>query len=291
MSKKGVLYKVRRKLQVIAYDLTSPEFVSKIYFKKVMGHKLNLKDPKTFNEKLQWLKIYEWPKNELAIQCADKYCVRKYIEKKGLKDTLNELIGVWDNVNEIDFDKLPKQFALKCVHGCGYNIIVPDKDKLDITKTKKQLKKWMKEDFGKFNAEPHYSKIKPKIICEKFLGGNMTDYKFFCLNGRVEFMYIASGFGEGIEEKMTYLDKDGNIAPFRRLGYDIKEDIELPKHFNEMKKMSEKLAKDFKFVRVDWFEVNGKIYFGELTFTPSGALMKISPEKFDYELGKKLNIK
>lgn len=290
MSQHGKLYNVRRKLQIAFYDVSSPETVSKVYFKKFMGYKLNLENPKTFNEKMQWLKLREWPNNELAIKCADKYRVREYIKEKGLENTLNELIGVWDNADDIDFDKLPKQFALKCNHGCGYNVIVDDKNKINIAETKQKLNKWLKEDFGKFNAEPHYSKIKPKIICEKYLGGNMTDYKFFCLNGKVEFMYIASGFGEGVDEMMTYLDKDGKIAPFQRTSYKIKPDIEIPENFEKMKKLSEKLAKDFKFVRVDWYEVDGKIYFGELTFTPSGCLMKITPQKYDKILGDKLKI-
>ena len=290
MSQHGKLYKIRRKLQIVFYDISTPEIVSKVYFRIVMGYKLNLKNPKTFNEKLQWLKLRDWPTNELVIKCADKYRVREYIKEKKLENTLNKLIGVWDNADEIDFDKLPKQFALKCNHGCGYNVIVSDKSKIDVKEVRQKLNKWLKEDFGKNNAEPHYSKIKPKIICEKYLGGNMTDYKFFCLNGKVEFMYIASGFGEGVDEKMTYLDKNGEITPYQRTNYKIKEDIVVPKSFEKMKKMSELLAKDFKFVRVDWYEVGGKVFFGELTFTPSGCMMKVEPAKYDKLLGEKLKI-
>ena len=290
MSQHGKLYNIRRKLQIVFYDISTPEIVSKVYFRIVMGYKLNLKNPKTFNEKLQWLKLRDWPTNELVIKCADKYRVREYIKEKKLENTLNKLIGVWDNADEIDFDKLPKQFALKCNHGCGYNVIVSDKSKIDVKEVRQKLNKWLKEDFGKNNAEPHYSKIKPKIICEKYLGGNMTDYKFFCLNGKVEFMYIASGFGEGVDEKMTYLDKNGEITPYQRTNYKIKEDIVVPKSFERMKKMSELLAKDFKFVRVDWYEVGGKVFFGELTFTPSGCMMKVEPAKYDRLLGDKLKI-
>lgn len=290
MAHKGMLYKLRRKMQVLMYDLTSPEFVSKIYFRKVVGYKLNLKKPHTFNEKIQWLKLYEWPNNELAIKCADKYGVRDYLKDKHMDKYLNELLGVWNNADDINFDKLPKQFALKCTHGCGYNIIVDDKETLDIEKTRKQLNKWLKEDFGKFNAEPHYSKMKPKIICEKYLGGNITDYKFYFFNGKFEFMYIASGFGKGDDERITMFDKEGNIAPFRRTDYKIMPDAKLPKHFEEMKKLGVELAKDFVFVRVDWFEENNKIYFGELTFTPCGGMMKIEPIEYDEILGEKLII-
>ena len=290
MKKRSIFYYIRRKFQILTYDITSPEFVSKIYFKILLKYKLNLKEPKTFNEKLQWLKLYEWPKNYLAIKCSDKYKVREYIDENGMSDYLNELYGVWDNANDIDFNKLPNQFVLKCNHGCGYNIICDDKTKLNLIETKKILNKWLKEKFGKFNAEPHYDKIEPKIICEKFLGGNITDYKFFCFNGKAEFMYIASGFGNGIGEQVSFFDKDGKKAPYRRTDYPVKEDAALPEKFEEMKKLSEELAKDFKFVRVDWFEENNKIYFGELTFTPCGGLMKIDPIKYDMEWGNILNI-
>lgn len=290
MQNKKIIYKIRRKIQVFTYNITSPEFVSKLYFRILLKYKLNLKKPKTFNEKLQWLKLYEWPNNELAIKCSDKYRVREYIKEKNKEKYLNDLYGVWDNADDIDFSQLPQQFVLKCNHGCGYNIICDDVNKIDIKVTKKLLNNWLKEKFGKFNAEPHYDKIEPKIICEKFLGGNITDYKFFCFNGKVEFMYIASGFGNGIEEQISFFDKNGNKAPYKRLDYPVKNDAELPNDFNEMKKLSEELSEDFPFVRVDWFEENGRIYFGELTFTPCGGLMKIEPQEYDLMWGELLKI-
>ncbi|MBQ4528075.1 MAG: glycosyl transferase [Clostridia bacterium] len=287
---KGLVYKIRRKCQVAALKLTSPEFMSKIYFKAVLGKKLNLKNPQTFNEKLQWLKLYEWPNNPIAVQCGDKFTVREYVEQKGMGEYLNDLIGVWENVDDIDWDSLPNQFAMKCTHGCAYNIICDDKSKLDIEKTKKTLKQWMKEDFGKFNVELHYSKMKPRIICEKFLGGNMVDYKFFCFKGKSEFMYIAQGFGKGDNEQITFFDKAGKKAPFGRSDYPVYEDATLPESYEKMKALSEELAKDLPFVRVDWFEVDGKIYFGELTFTPCGGLMKITPDEYDGIWGKLIDL-
>lgn len=293
MSERGWKYNLRRKLQVLAYNLTNPEFMSKIYFKIVLKEKLNLNNPQTFNEKLQWLKLYEWPNNKLAIKCSDKYLVREYIKEKGMEKYLNDLYGVWENANDIDFNKLPNQFALKCNHGSRYNIICDDKSKLNIEQTTKQLNKWLKEKFGKFNAEPHYDKIKSKIICEKFLGGNITDYKFYCFNGKVEFMYVASGFSSNAtsQEQISFFDKYGNKASYKRMDYPVKDDAELPRNFDEMKKLSEELSKEFKFVRVDWFEENNKIYFSELTFTPCGGLMNIEPKKYDFEWGKLINIK
>ena len=127
MSKnESLFYRIRRRGQVIAYRLTSPEFVSRIYFKHELGYKLNLQNPTTFNEKLTWLKLYEWPNNPKAIQCADKYAVRSYIESVGKGEILNDLIGVWDSAKKIDWNSLPNQFALKCNHGCGYNCITPN---------------------------------------------------------------------------------------------------------------------------------------------------------------------
>lgn len=289
--KKSLIYKLRRKCQVIAYNILTPEILSKIYFRIVVGKNLNLKNPQTFNEKLQWLKIYYWPHNEEAIVCADKYEVREYLINKGYGEYVNELYGVWKSADDIQWDKLPQQFVLKCNHGCGYNILCPDKSKLDVKETKKLLKSWMKEDFGKFNAEPHYSKIKPYVICEKFLGGNIVDYKYFCFGGKVEFMYVAEGFGEGMGEKISFFDKDGNKAPYKRLDYPVYDAAQKPINFEKMKEMSEELSRDFPFVRVDWFEVDGKIYFGELTFTPCGCMMTIEPDSKDDEWGALIDIK
>lgn len=286
---KGIIWTIRRKLQVLAYDLTSPEFVSKIYYKHMMGYSLNLKNPTMFNEKIQWLKLYEWPNNPLAIQCGDKYTVRSYIEDKGLGQYLNELIGVWENIDDIPWDKLPNQFALKVSNGCGENIICEDKSKLNVERAKKQLRKWVKEDFGKYNAEPHYSKMPTHLICEKYLGGNMTDYKFFCFNGKVGYMNVTSHPNGNI--LIAGFTADGNPTPFKRTGdavYD--ENAKLPKHFGQMKELSEKIAADFPFVRVDWYEVDGKVYIGELTFTPNGGLGRIEPREYERYWGDQIDL-
>lgn len=274
---------------ILQYKI-GPEYASKKIYKKAFNKELNLDNPKTFNEKLQWLKLYYWPQNEKAIQCADKFRVREFLSERGYGEYLNELYFDWESVGEIDWNKLPDQFVIKCNHGCGYNIICADKSKLDIEKAKKSIKKWMKQKFGHFLAEPHYDKIKPHIICEKFLGGNMVDYKFFCCNGKVEFMYIAEGFGEEGVKKISFFDKFGQEAPFKRSDYPAYDNVKKPQKFEEMKKMSEVLSKDFPFVRVDWFEVEGKIYFSELTFTPGSARIPFEPEIYDEKLGELLDI-
>lgn len=287
---KGVSYRIRRKGQVIALKFTSPEFVSKLYFKHLLGYSLNLAEPKTFNEKLQWYKLYYCPNSKSIIQCADKYAVRFYMEMKGYGEYLNDIIDVWDKAEDIDWNVLPEQFAMKCTHGCAYNIICDAKSEIDIPRAQKQIKTWMKEDFGLFNAEPHYSKMKPRVICEKYLGGDILDYKFFCFHGEPQFMYIAQGFGKGINERITFFDMDGHIAPYKRGDYPILETATAPERFEKMVRMSRDLSKDFPFVRVDWFEVNGRIYFSELTFTPCGGLMKIEPEEYDAIWGDMFDI-
>lgn len=169
MERDSFIYKARRKIQVVAHKLFSNEFMSKLYFKIVLKEKLDLKNPRTFNEKLQWLKLYYYPQNDLAVKCADKYRVREYIKDKEYENTLVPLLGAWDNVEDIDWDSLPNKFVLKCNHGCAYNIVCNDKTEFDRIKAKKQLNTWLKEDFGAFNIEPHYSNIKKhKITCEEF---------------------------------------------------------------------------------------------------------------------------
>ena len=166
MERDSFIYKARRKIQVVAHKLFSNEFMSKLYFKIVLKEKLDLKNPRTFNEKLQWLKLYYYPQNDLTVKCADKYRVREYIKDKGYENTLVPLLGAWDNVEDMDWDSLPNKFVLKCNHGCAYNIVCNDKTEFDRIKAKKQLNKWLKEDFGAFNIEPHYSNIKKhKITC------------------------------------------------------------------------------------------------------------------------------
>lgn len=290
MSKnESLFYRIRRRGQVIAYRLTSPEFVSRIYFKHELGYKLNLQNPVTFNEKLTWLKLYVWPNNPKAIQCADKYAVRSYIDSVGKGEILNDLIGVWDSAQDIDWNSLPNQFALKCNHGCGYNLICSDKSKLDGNQVIKRFDKWMHEDFGEYNAEPHYDKIKKKIVCEKFLSGDVINYNIYVFNGRVVFFSVAGGLGDGVGEHLTYYYADGKLAPFKNKDYPVKEE-KLTNLLPQMMEMAEYLAKGFPMVRVDLFDVGGKIILSELTFSPGGALIRFDSYDADKWLGDQLDI-
>ena len=291
MERDSFLYKARRTAQVIAHKFISNEAMSKFYFKIVLKKRLNFENPQTFNEKLQWLKLYYYPFNRTVIQCADKYAVREYIERKGYGNLLVPLVGYWENAKSIEWEALPDRFVLKCNHGCAYNIVCNDKSKLDINKTTTQLNKWMKEDFGAFNIELHYSKIKPHIItCEEFLGDNITDYKFFCFNGEPKFIYVSNDLVHDRQAQIGFFYLDGKKMPLKREDYTDIPSVELPSFFNEMLGVAKDLCKDFPFVRVDFFLANGRYYFAELTFTPSACMMPFNPDKYDLEWGKLLNI-
>lgn len=285
MSDRGFIYDIRRKMQVLAFDIFGPKIMSKLYFKIVLKQNLNLDNPKTFNEKIQWYKLNYCPQHKLIITCTDKYRVREYLEKKGLFEYQVPLLGVWERVEDIKWNELPNKFVLKGNHGCAYNIICNDKETFDIPAAIKKLKRWLKEDFGKFNAEIHYSKIKPCIICEKFIESDnkaLVDYKIHCFNGEPRFVLICS------ERNLNHYNRNYYDINWNKLKYarDIKGDFEKPDSFNEMLRISRIIAKDFPFVRVDFYYVNGKIMIGELTFVPAGGLNAALTREVDLELGK-----
>lgn len=291
MERNSYIYKCRRKIQIVAHKVFSDEFMSKLYFRIVMKKKLDLKNPITFNEKLQWCKLYYFPKNPLVVQCADKYAVRSHIEKKGYASKLVPLLGVWEKAEDIDWDALPNQFVLKCNHGCAYNIVCSNKAALDKEATVKQINEWMKEDFGAFNIELHYSQIKhKKIICEQFLGETIVDYKFFCFNGEPKFIYVSNDLIHDRQAQIGFFYLDGSKMPLKRDDYTDIPSVELPPFYVEMMDMAKKLCSEFPFVRVDFFLANDTYYFAELTFTPGACMMPFNPEKFDAEWGQLITL-
>lgn len=273
----------------------SPTLTSKLYYFIKFHKKLNLRKPETFNEKLMWIKLKEYKNNELVSACADKYKVREYIENNGCEEILNEILYVYDDVKEINFDKLPDKFVLKCNHAAGYNIICEDKTKLDEKKVKRQLRKWLKTDYWKFVAEVQYKNIKPKIICEKYLDSksesSIEDYKIYCFHGEPKFCMVCVGRNLG-KPKYYFVDKNWKVMKINKTGLSVPENfkIDKPKCINKMYEYAKKLSKPFKFVRVDFYEYKGKVIFGELTFTPAGCIDKNYTEGADIELGKLINI-
>ena len=301
LKKNPLIFAVHQKLQekkfkmVSEMSLTDPEKVSKIRYKNIFGVEPDLENPKTFNEKLMWLKLNKYADDPLVSQCSDKYAAREYVEKCGLGHTLNDLIGAWDRAEDIDWSSLPQRFAIKCNHGCGYNLICQDKSKFDTKKATEQLDAWMKDDFWKEYAEVHYRTIPKKIICEKYLEGKgnalPVDFKIYCFNGEPEYI------GNFIERDLVtdeilrgYFDLDWNPSPVFK-GEMQPELFERPKTLETMLEYARILAKPFPFVRVDFYEVDGKIYFGELTFTPTGCLATYYTEEAQQKLGELLDVK
>ena len=252
--------------------------------------KLNWEKPKNIVEKNFWMQFNT--DTSLWSECTDKYLVREYVRKKGYGELLNELYGKWDNANEIDFNKLPNQFVLKTNNACGTVLIVKDKSKLNLNKTVRKLNKWLKYRYGIIAGQLHYLKIKPCIIAEKYLEddssnlGSLIDYKFFCFYGEIESICVHSNRDLTTHDfKVDVYDTNWNELPVSLWKSGIK--FSRPKSLDKMINACYKLGKDIPFVRIDFYEINGKAIFGEMTFTPgSGFLTK---EYYDY-LGSKLDI-
>lgn len=279
-----------------AYFLSgvSMPLASKLLYIWRFKRPLNLKEPKRLNEKLMWLKLNKYAKNPVVTACADKVAVREYLEEKGFGCLLNGLIGVWESADDIPWDTLPQKFALKCNHGCGYNIICQDKSTFDVEKAKEKLNKWMKEDYWRINAEPNYRDIPHRIICEEFLSGKdgklPVDYKFYCFNGKP--LYIGNFIERDLDAHTIirgYFDTDWNHIPICKTPIEISR-FPRPETLEKMVNLAEKLSEPFPFVRVDFYECDGKVIFGEFTFTPTGCLGTYYTEEAQIEYGKQLRI-
>lgn len=249
----------------------------------------NIKKPETFYDKIQYLKINN--KFEGYENFVDKYKVRKYIEEKIGGMYLIPLIGVYRDVNEINFDYLPKQFVLKANHSSGQNIVCRDKDSIDIDKIKKKLHRWINENFYYKLREIQYRNIKPLILCEKYLedsSGELMDYKFFCFNGKPKFVQVdVSRFSN---HKRNFYNLEWKKLDWKCKHDTCKEGLEQPINFEKMIEVASKLSEDFPFVRVDLYNVNGKVYFGELTFTPGAGIELYEPKEVNKLLGDLIDV-
>lgn len=265
------------------------ELYIKCMYRAQMGRKLNLKSPKTFNEKLQWLKLYD--RKPLYTQLVDKYEVRKYIEKEIGNEYLVPLVGgPWDSPEDIDFESLPDQFVLKCTHDSGGLIICRNKTQLNIKEAKKKLKRCLNRNFYYISREWPYKDVKPRIIAEMYMedscSHNLKDYKLFAFDGVAKALFIATDRQvEGEDTKFDFFDLN-----FKHLdiinGHPNADSIPArPSLLAEMQSIAEKLSKGFPELRVDFYEVNGKAYFGELTFFHWSGLVPFEPEKWDETFG------
>ena len=267
-------------------------YIEKLYRAR-MGRDLNLENPKLFSEKLQWLKLYD--RNPLYTQLVDKYRVREYVAEKLGEEYLIPLLGVWDDPDEIDFDALPDQFVLKCNHNSGTGMcICRDKSKLDYDKVRKELKKGLREDFYRKNREWPYKDVSRKIICEQYLTDStgseeLTDYKFFCFHGEVKCFKVD--FGRFLEHHANWYDKAGNLLPFGETVCTpcFERTIVFPQNLNDMFYAAEKVAEDCQFMRVDLYNVGGRIYIGELTLIPAAGWGTFTDSRWDEILGQWLH--
>jgi len=273
----------------------SPELTCRILFYSAFRRRLDTKNPKTLDEKLCTMKITEYAHHPLIPLCVDKYRVREYVTSKGLGSLLNECYAVYERPDDIDWEALPQSFVLKCNHGCGYNILCPSKKDLDIPAARRRLKRWMREDYWRLNAELNYRGIPKRIICEKYLCSEehpvLKDYKVYCFHGKPYCMMVCVGRGEG-KTRFYFFDPDWNLLRINPDSIAAPEGltVEKPAGVREMFEYARILSEDFRFVRVDFFQVGEKIIFGEMTFTPASGMDKNRLPETDRLLGSMLHL-
>jgi hypothetical protein len=285
---------VKRLYKQFKINLTklSPTLASRTMYRISMGKPLNLKEPTDFNEKIMWLKLNSYYNNPLVTKCADKYAVREYINEKGFKEITNNLIDVYNSVEEIDWSKLPNKFVFKCNHGCGYNIICDNKQNASKDAILKTLDEWMHQDYYLENAEVNYKFIKKKIICEDFIetddGHLPNDYKIYCFDGEPKL--VLACFERDVKLKLVFLDINWQPINVGKDNANLCNIPPKPKSFESMLKYSQKLSEGFPFVRMDFYDVKGRVVFGEMTFTPAGGLAPYYSEEGLQYLGNLLRL-
>lgn len=273
-------------------DLWSDKLFLELKFRLIMKQKLYLENPLTFNEKLQWLKLYN--RRPEYTMMVDKYVVKQYVADKIGDEYIIPTLGVWDRVEDIDWNSLPNQFVLKTTHGgggCGV-VICKDKATFDKDNAKQILQKSLDSDIYLSFREWPYKDVPKRIIAEQYMadesGVELKDYKFFCFNGRVGCFKVD--FDRFINHKANYYDREAKLLPFGEVCCmpDFNRQFEQPKSFDKMLDIVENLSRDIPFVRVDLYNADGKIYFGEITFFPAAGMGKFEPQEWDYKLGEML---
>lgn len=253
------------------------------------GKKLNLKNPQTFNEKLQWLKLYD-RKPEYA-QMVDKFEAKQYAAAVIGKEHIIPTLGVWSRFEEINFDALPEQFVLKCTHDSGGLVVVRDKASLDRAAAKAKIDHSLKQNYYIHGREWPYKNVIPRIIAEKYMEDHdqkrLFDYKFYCFNGEPKYLYISEGLENHETARISFLTLDWDFAEFGRSDFrPFRELPPKPKSFEQMVEIAKKLSAGHRFLRVDLYYIKDQIYFSELTFTPCGGCMPFQPEEWDHRLGQ-----
>lgn len=264
----------------------------KLQYKLKLGRELNLINPQRFTEKIQWYKLNY--RNPIMTICSDKYNVRDYIESKGLRNILNKLYAVYDDVDDIDLDSLPEKFVLKTTNGSGTNIFCKDKSNFLIDEAKITLNKWLRRDFFSYGREWSYKNIRPKIIAEELIEDQynqfdgINDYKFLCFNGEAK--YIILDVDRFVDHKRNIYDVEWNFINVSTDKPNLNNSVLKPDGLDEMLNIANTLAEDFPFVRVDLYWVNNRVYFGELTFYPWSGYVQFEPDEFDFILGEQFKL-
>lgn len=263
------------------------EYLGKIY-ESVFNKAIDFEDPKTFNEKIQWLKLYD--RRPEYTSMVDKYEVKRIVGNLIGEEHVIKTLGVWDCFDDIDFDSLPEKFVLKCTHDSGGLVICRDKKSFDARKAKKKISSSLKRDYFSLFREWPYKNVKPRIIAEEYMEDSETnelrDYKFFCFDGVAKIMFVASDRQKkGEETKFDFFDMDFNHLPIVNGHPNSSQIIKKPTAFNEMIAFAEVLSKGIPHVRCDFYEVNGKVFFGELTFSHFSGLVPFKPEEWDEKMG------
>lgn len=279
--------------------LSDKAYIELVYYLKT-SNRLNLTNPITFNEKLQWLKLFDH--NPEYTRMVDKYDAKLWVSEK-IGNEVGKILhivptyGVWDDFDKINFDNLPNQFVLKCTHDSGSICICREKNTFDIEKAKKKIAKRMKRNGYWYAREWPYKNVKPRIIAEKYLYDTdnvekgLIDYKFYCFNGEPKFLYVSEGAESHTTEKISYVSFEWKKTEFERTDYRPFEILPpKPMHFEKMIEYARKLSDNVPFLRVDFYEVNGEMYFSELTFFPAGGYAPFSPPEYDRKVGEWLQL-
>lgn len=273
----------------------APKMDDKVYLEMFwyyrMGCNIDIEHPVTFNEKLQWLKLYDRQKQYTMM--ADKYSVKGWVKERIGEEYVIPTYGVYDNFAEIDFSKLPSSFVIKATHDSGSAIICENKEYLDLMKTEKSISLSLSRNKFLVEREFAYRDIKPRIIIEKYLGqtqDKITDYKFMCFNGNCKLCFTCTERNSDDGLKVTFFDLDWNILPFEREYPKSSNEIPKPKRLKDMIKLAERLASDIPFVRVDFYEIGEEIFFGEMTFYPGSGYEKFTPYEWDERIGKLITV-
>ena len=269
----------------------SDERYLKLLFRTRIGHELDLENPKTFNEKLQWLKLHD--RNPFYTKLVDKYEVKEWVAERIGGEYIVPTLGVWDSFDEIDFDSLPNKFVLKCTHDSGGLAICRDKLTFDREGARRKIGRSLSRNYFYGGREWPYKNVKPRIIAEEYLdaaaNGDLADYKMMCFGGKVQCAFTCTGRGDD-DLRVDFFDLDWNRLPFTRHYPNSEIPVEAPSRLRDMVAMAENLAEGMPFVRVDFYEVSGELYFGEMTFYPGSGVEEFDPERWDNELGSWIHL-